>query len=144
MMGAVFFPPTVHGEGSLYTACRDQFFTILAINHFFLGVGVLPNHPLICQLSSHHHLPVLAVPFLITKQRKLFCLLVHYDIPICNSVGIVFLLSLTVCTLWFKLILPAFGWYVILAGHFPQKSLNKNPRISFHFSPPLDHTFSYL
>ena len=79
--------PTVHGRGSLYTACCDWFFTILPLNHFFLGVGFLPDHPLVCQLPSHHHLPVLAMPHLITRQRNLFCLLVHHGIPIRNKVG---------------------------------------------------------
>ena len=32
---------------------------------------------------------------------------------------------------WFQLILTSFGWHVIPAGHFPQKSLSKNPRIGF-------------
>ena len=31
----------------------------------------------------------------------------------------------------FQLILTSFGWHVIPVGHFLQKSLSKNPRISF-------------
>ena len=62
--------------------------TISPFNHFCLDVGVLPNHPLVCQLPSHHHVPVLAVPHPITRQRILFCLLVHCGIPIRNRVGI--------------------------------------------------------
>ena len=80
--------PTVHDEGSLYTACRGWFFTISPFNHFCLSVGVLLDHPLVCQLPSHHHLPVLAVSLPITKQRKLLCLPIHRDILIWNKVGI--------------------------------------------------------
>uniref|UniRef100_A0A7N2MPL9 Disease resistance R13L4/SHOC-2-like LRR domain-containing protein n=1 Tax=Quercus lobata TaxID=97700 RepID=A0A7N2MPL9_QUELO len=29
-------------------------------------------------------------------------------------------------------------------GHYPQKNLSRNPRIDFPFSPPPDHTLSYL
>ena len=39
-----------------------------------------------------------------------------------------------------QLILASFGWYVISAGHFPQKSLSRNPRIGFPLSPPPGHT----
>ena len=40
-------------------------------------------------------------------------------------------LSLMACTWWFQLILTSFGWHVIPAGYFPQKSLSKNPIIGF-------------
>ena len=40
-------------------------------------------------------------------------------------------LSLMAYTWWFQLILTSFGWHVILVGHFPQKSLSKNPKIGF-------------
>ena len=78
---------TMHGGGSLYTACDDWFFNISPFNHFCLGVDVFLDHPLVCQLPSHHHLLVLAVPLPITRQRKLFCLFVHHGISIRNSVG---------------------------------------------------------
>ena len=46
------------------------------------------------------------------------------------------------------LVIPAhfvfFGWYVILVGYFPQKSLSENPKIGSLFSPPPNHTLSYL
>ena len=53
-------------------------------------------------------------------------------------------LSLMACTWWFQLILISFGWHVIPTGHFPQKSLSKNPRIGFFPIPtaktcPLTH-----
>ena len=63
-------------------------FTILPLNHFCLDVGVLPDHALVCQLLNHHHSPALAVPHPITRQRKLFCLLVHHGIPIRIKVDI--------------------------------------------------------
>ena len=62
-------------------------FNILPLNHFCLSVGVLLDHPLFCQLLSHHHLPVLAMSYPITRQRNLFCLIVHHGIPIQNKVG---------------------------------------------------------
>ena len=41
------------------------------------------------------------------------------------------------------LVVPAqlcpFGWYVISAEHFPQKSPSKNLKIDFPLSPPLNH-----
>ena len=48
------------------------------------------------------------------------------------------------CTYWLQLILPSFGWYVIPARHLPQKNLSGNPRVGFSFSPPSNHTLSYL
>ena len=68
-----------------YTTCRDWFFTFLPFNYFCLDLNVLPDHPLVCQLPNHHHLPVLAVPFSITRQRRLFWLLVHRGIFIHHS-----------------------------------------------------------
>ena len=61
---------------------------VIPLNRFSLGVGVLPDHPLVYQLPSHHHLPMLAVLHSITKQRVLFYLLVHRGIPIQIRVGI--------------------------------------------------------
>ena len=53
-------------------------------------------------------------------------------------------LSLMACTWWFQLILTSFGWHVIPAGHFPQNSLSKIPKIGFFPLPtarpcPLTH-----
>ena len=73
---------------ALYILPTMTFFTILAFNYFCLDLGVLPNHLLVCQLLGHHHLLVVAVPPPITRQRKLFYLLVHRGILIHNSVGI--------------------------------------------------------
>ena len=97
-------------------------------------MGVLPDHLLVCQLPSHHHLPVLAVPLPITKQRKLFCLLVHCGIPILSHYPSWHAPSSSNSSF------PLLGG----AGHFPQKSLSENPRIGSPFSPPPDHTLSYL
>ena len=63
-------------------------FTILPIDRFCLGVGVLPDHPLVCQPPNQHHLPMLAVPYPITRQRVLFCLFAHCGILIRIRVGI--------------------------------------------------------
>ena len=128
----VLVPPfffSVHSEGPLLYCLLWWVFTILSINHFCLGVGVLPNHPLVCQLPSHHHLPVLAIPLPITRQKVLFCLLAHRGIPIWIRVGI-----LSHYPSWHapsdsNLFFPFFGWYVIPARHFPQKSLSGNPKI---------------
>ena len=79
---------TMHDGVSLYTVCRDWYFTISPFNHFCLGMGVLPDHPLVCQLPNHHHLPVLAMPYPITRQRILFYLLFHRGISIQIRVGI--------------------------------------------------------
>ena len=65
---------TADGPFILPTVKSIYYFTL---NCFCLGVGVLPDHPLVCQLLSHHHFPVLAVPHPITRQRVLFCLLAH-------------------------------------------------------------------
>ena len=36
-------------------------------------------------------------------------------------------------------ILTSFGWNAIPTGHFPQRSLSRNPRIDLSFSPPPNH-----
>ena len=93
-------------------------------------------------VNFHHHLPVLVMPHPITKQRILFCLLVHHGIPIWNKVGI-----LSHYPSWHApsgSIFPSFGWYVIPAGHIPQRSLSRNPRIGSPFSPLPNHILSYL
>ena len=96
------------------------------------------------QWFNHHHLPVLAVSLPFARQRRLFCLFAccgfFYPLQCVCSLS----LSLMACTWWFQLILTSFGWHVIPAGHFPQKSLGKNPRIDFFPLPtarpcPLTH-----
>ena len=78
------------------------------------------------------------------RQRRLFCLFAcrgfFYPLQCVCSL----FLSLMACTWWFQLILTSFGWHVISAGHFPQKSLSKNPIIGFSPLPtarpcPLTH-----
>ena len=60
------------------------------------------------------------------------CLFACRGFSTCYSVCALSLsLSLMACTWWFQLILTSFGWHVIPAGHFPQKSLSKNPIIGF-------------
>ena len=89
-----------------------------------------PDHPLVCQLPSHRrHLLVLAMPHTIHRQRVLFlfsCSPWHSHL---DKDGHFLLLSPMACTSWFQPIFPFFGWYVILARHFPQKSLSGNPKI---------------
>ena len=61
--------------------------------------------------------------------------------PFPTMVWVPFLsLSLVACTLVVPTQLCSFGWYVILVGHFPQKSPNKNLKIGFPLSPPPNHT----
>ena len=74
------------------------------------------------------------MPLPITKQRKLFCLLVHYGIHILSHYPSWHAPSSS------NSFFPLLGG----AGHFPQKSLSGNPKIGSPFSPPPDHTFSYL
>jgi len=81
--------PPYYARWRFLIYCLSQpIFTILLLNHLCLGVGVLPNHPLVCKLPSHYYLPVLNVPFPIIRQKNLFCLFVHHGIHIRNSVGI--------------------------------------------------------
>ena len=54
----------------------------------FIWSGCPCRPLLVCQLSSHHHLPMLAVPLPITSQRRLFCLLAHRGILFHHGVGI--------------------------------------------------------
>ena len=83
---------------------------------------------------------MLAVPLLITKQRRLFCSFVCRGTLTCYGVGPP---SLSIPH-GMHLVVPthpsSFGRYVIPTRHFPQKSLSKNPRIGFPLSPPPDHT----
>ena len=110
------------------------------------------DHPLVYQLLSHHHLPVLAVPHSIPRQKSFIlftCSLWHSHL---DKGGHPLLLIPMACTKWFQLIFPYFGWYVILMGHFPQKSLSGNPKIGFSLLPtaklcpflPLTHGPSLL
>ena len=67
-------------------------------------------------VSYHHHLPVLVMPHPITKQRILFCLLVHRGIPIRNKVGIL-------------------SYYP--SWHAPSSSNSSFPLLSLTHGPPL-------
>ena len=68
---------------ALYILPAMTSFTILAFNYFCLVQGVHLDHPLVCQLSSHHHLPMLVASLPITRQKRLFCLLAHHGILSC-------------------------------------------------------------
>ena len=67
------------------------------------------------------------------RQRRLFCLFAYcgFFFPLQCVCSLSLSLLLMACTWWFQLIFASFGWHVIPAGHFPQKSLSKNPRIGF-------------
>ena len=88
-------------------------------------------------LADHH----ICVPFPITKQRGLFCLLVYRGTPFLLWCG--WLLS--PYPSWHAPSGPAqlcpFGWCVIPTGHFPQKSPGRNLKIGLPLSPPPNHAF---
>ena len=83
--GSVVF--SVHNWGPFYIACRNGFLLFFPLIAFVLVWVSFPDHSLVCQLPSHHHLPVLAMPHPIPKQRVLFCFLVHHGISIWIRVG---------------------------------------------------------
>ena len=84
-------------QGSFLCCLLWLAFTILAFKLPLSRSRCPCRPPLVCQLSSHHYLPVLAAPLPITRQRRLFCLLAHYGILIHPSVGALSL-SLMACT----------------------------------------------
>ena len=81
------------------------------------------------------------MPLPITRQIRLFCLLVCHGNPSYYDVGV---FSLPIFH-GMHLVAPAqlcpFGWYVILARHFPQKSPGRNLKIGSPLSPPPNHAF---
>ena len=56
-----------------------------------------PNHPLFCQLLSHHHYTVLAAPYSIPRQKVLFCFFAFRSILIQIRVRYSFLLTPMAC-----------------------------------------------
>ena len=105
-------------------------FIVLALNCLFLVWMSLPT----TYWSSVVQLPPLTFAGCVTplcQTKKLFCLFAYcgffYPLQCVYSLS----LSLMACTWWFQLILTSFGWHVIPAGHFPQNSLSKIPRIGF-------------
>ena len=131
-------PLFVHSKSPLYSACRDWILLFQPLTTFvwpgcpcqpFTGLPVTqpPPPPLICAGRA-------------TRQKRLFCLFACRGTLICYDVSdLSFFLSLIACTQWSQLIFASFGQYVILARHFPQKNLSKNPKIGFPLSPPPDH-----
>ena len=87
------------------------------------GLGVLADY-------------YVCVPLTITRQRGLFCLLVCRGTPFLLWCGC----RLSPYPLWHApsgLAQPyPFGWCVILARHFPQKSPGRNLKIGLPLSPP--------
>ena len=130
-------PFSVHGKGPLYSACHDWILLFQPLTTFVWSK---------CPCRPLTSLPVAQPPSLTcanraTRQKRLFCLFACRGTLICYDVSALSLfLSLMACTQWSQLIFASFGWYVILAGHFPQKSLSKNLKIVFPLSPPPDHT----
>ena len=83
-------PPAMHSKGPLYSACYDWFLLFQPLTAF-VWFGCPCRPPLVCQLLSQHHLPVLTVPLPITRQRRLFCLFVRRGTLTCYGVGALFL-----------------------------------------------------
>ena len=72
-------------------------------------------------------------------KRNLFCLFVCCDTLSCYGVGAFSLPIPHGMHLVASAQLCPFGWYVIPAGHFPQKSYSRNLKIGFPLSPPPNH-----
>ena len=79
------------------------------------------------------------MPLPITRQRRLFCLLVCHGTPSCYGVSAFSLPNLHGMHLVASVQLCPFGWCVIPARHFLQKSLNRNLKIGFPLSLPPNH-----
>ena len=79
-------PPTVHGKGPLYNACHGWLLLFQPLTTFVWS-GCLCRPLLVYQLLSQHHLPVLAMPLLITRQRRLFYSFVCHGTLTCYGVG---------------------------------------------------------
>ena len=93
-------------------------------------------------LADHYW--TICVPLPITRQRWLFCLLVCRGTPFCYGVG-VFSLPIPYSMHLVALAqLCLFGWCVIPAGHFPQKSPSRNLKIGFPLSPSPNHALLSL
>ena len=74
------------------------------------------------------------VPLPIARQKTAILFVCLPDTLFCYSVG-AFSLPILVVSVQ----LCPFGWYVISAGHFPQKSPSKNLKIGFPLSLPQNH-----
>ena len=120
-------------DGSFILPAVKDFYC-LPLKCFCLGVGVLPDHPLVYQLLSHHHLPMLAVPNPITKQKVLFCLLAHHGILVQIRVGI-----LSHYPSWHALVIPthlSLFWVVCYpSGTFLPKEFEREPQNKLSPSP---------
>ena len=118
-----------------YTVCRDKIYRFAPqllltwcgcpykATHWSVGRSTITTT--LCWLRH--------VPFL--DKRVLLYFIALRDIPLWIRVGCFLLLTPIACTKWFKFIFSFFGWYVIIAGHFPQKSLSGNSRIDFALLP---------
>ena len=95
------------------------------------SLGVLADHLLVCQLLSHHHLHVLAVP--LDKESYFVCL---FAMTFLSAMMWVLSFSLPIPH-GMHLVVPThsylFGWYVILVGHFSLKEPEQE--LQNRFSP---------
>ena len=73
-------------------------------------------------------------------KRKLFCLFVCCGTISCYGMGAFSLPIPHGMYLVVPVQLCPFGWYVIPAGHFPQKGPSKNLKIGSPLFPPSNHT----
>ena len=64
-------PCTVHSWGPFYDVCYDGFLLFYPLTTFVLVWMSFLDHPLVCRLPIHHHLPVLVVPHLIPIKKSL-------------------------------------------------------------------------
>ena len=103
------------------------------------------DHPLVCQLPSHHHFPVLAMPHSIPRQKSgvLFSYSPWHSHP---DKGWAFFLTNSYSMHLMILAHSSLFWVVCHPSRiFPQKELEREPQNKLPpFSPPPDHTLSYL
>ena len=123
----------VHSEGPFYTTCRKGFLLFYPLTAFvWVWVSFQTTHWSInCPLTYAGH----ATSHYQTKSLILFACSLWHSHPDKGRHSLS--LSLTACTSWFQLIFPSFGWYVIPAKYFPQKSLNENPKIGLPLLPTI-------
>ena len=67
---SLFLPFLCIVKALFYTTCRDGFLLFYPLIAFVLVYVSFPDHPLDYRLPSHHHLPMLAVPHPIPRQKN--------------------------------------------------------------------------
>ena len=81
-----------------YIARHDGFLLFCPLTTFVLVQVSFPEHPLVCQLPSHHHFLVLVVPHPIPKQKSFILFSCSPWHSHSNKGGHSLLLSLMACT----------------------------------------------